>query len=926
MKNNKKNKTIILIIFSIILVILLSSIAYSAFSSTMNITGIAHTRVEANARITDFRLASTNNSTSSYEEFGKNHINSNITLNSSSSTITYYLEITNYGTTDVGIYSITGLPSGVNYQIKDYNLKDKICDTSNKCNSFIKRTYELVISTSSSSFNGDIKIEFNFKPFHNITFKNFSKNYTTDIIDGDSKEIDLSADAPKFIDVDSNYDINYSYSSNILKLNNVASNVEVIKVNELYEYNYTGQSQTFTTPIDGLYKVELWGAQGGNEGGLGGYTSGYINLNEDEKLYVYVGPSGLKSLPENPNLIWCDFNCGTGTAGQPGHDLRFWGTGGGSTDIRLVNGSWNSFNSLKSRIMVAAAGGGVYRSLEEEFLGGTAGGLIGYEGMPEDRFVNSYYGSPGTGGTQTSGGYNIVNNTIDYFYEIGGWGLGKFGHGTFGWGGNSLLGYAYSGGGSGYYGGGSSAHTQSAGGGSSFISGHNGCDAITESSTSSNIIHTGQSIHYSGYKFMDTKMIDGEGYKWTTIKGRYTGMPTFDGTGTKTGNEGAGYAKITLVQTEKTYGISYVEINGEYQNKINAGENLTVNFGGNAPTNIRVLVNNNKISNYSYNNGILTVPNVSGDLEFVGMKSYSYTYTGDYQVFTAPYTGVYKVELWGAQGGYETYDPEYYPGGLGGYTKGNITLNKNQTLYIYVGEKPIDKGLVGGYNGGGNSSWDGSGGGGATDIRLDNSGVNDFNSLKSRIMVAAAGAGGYGPLQNAAGGLTGYSRNQENDGGGGTQTSGGTGGDTIKNTTCINGITPGNPSNGLSENGKFGIGGNAHSSGSGGGGGYYGGGSGIHYCIDNSGGSGGGGSSYISGHNGCDAISESSTEANIVHTGQSIHYSGYQFTDTVVIDGNGYNWTTEKGDYVGIPTHDGTSTTTGHLGNGYAKITLIEID
>ena len=85
----------------------------------------AHSRIEADVRITDFRLASTNNATSSYEEFGKNHINSNITLNNSSSTITYYVEITNYGTTDVGIYSITGLPSGVNYQIKDYNLKDK---------------------------------------------------------------------------------------------------------------------------------------------------------------------------------------------------------------------------------------------------------------------------------------------------------------------------------------------------------------------------------------------------------------------------------------------------------------------------------------------------------------------------------------------------------------------------------------------------------------------------------------------------------------------------------------------------------------------------------------------------------------------------------------------------------------------------------
>ena len=78
MRNNKKNKTIILIIFSIILVILFSTIAYSAFSSTMNITGTAHARVEANVRITDFKLESTTNATSSYEDFGKNHISTSI--------------------------------------------------------------------------------------------------------------------------------------------------------------------------------------------------------------------------------------------------------------------------------------------------------------------------------------------------------------------------------------------------------------------------------------------------------------------------------------------------------------------------------------------------------------------------------------------------------------------------------------------------------------------------------------------------------------------------------------------------------------------------------------------------------------------------------------------------------------------------------
>ena len=46
--------------------------------------------------------------------------------------------------------------------------------------------------------------------------------------------------------------------------------------------------------------------------------------------------------------------------------------------------------------------------------------------------------------------------------------------------------------GGGYYGGGGTRWHAQGGGGSSFISGHDGCNAITEAGA-----HTGQSIHYS---------------------------------------------------------------------------------------------------------------------------------------------------------------------------------------------------------------------------------------------------------------------------------------------------------------------------------------------------------------------------------------------------------------------------------------------
>mgnify|MGYP004465390719 CR=1 FL=1 len=278
---------------------------------------------------------------------------------------------------------------------------------------------------------------------------------------------------------------------------------------------------------------------------------------------------------------------------------------------------------------------------------------------------------------------------------------------------------------------------------------------------------------------------------------------------------------------------------------------------------------------------------------YSGQTVFDFDYTGGEQTFTAPISGTYKVELWGAEGGSSISNLS----SLGGYVKGNITLKRNQKLYVYVGEKPeYISGMC--YDNNPNSSFNGStqgnctGGGGATDVRLT-SATNwyDFDGLKSRIIVAAGGGGIWydNKTIGTAGGLKGY------DGGG-------EGGSQNK---------PGSP------NGEFGI------SGSGGttigGGGYYGGSIGAATNA-------GGGSSFISGHNGCDAIKEESTDGNIIHTGQSIHYSNLYFTDTVMIDGNGYKWTTEKGEYTGMPLHSDNSIITGNTGNGYARITLVSID
>lgn len=300
----------------------------------------------------------------------------------------------------------------------------------------------------------------------------------------------------------------------------------------VWNYEFVNNSQTFTVPISGYYKIELWGAQGGGAteytGGKGAYTCGTIYLEDNTKLYVYVGESGInteKIVFNNGSSVWKIYD----------NAVAF--PGGGSTDIRINNGEWDDFNSLKSRIMVAGGGGGT-QTYYQNISGANAGGLIGYSGS-----VSGNDGRIATGGTQTSGGNNGLgmHATENEVREYNGFGKVICSKGEMAKGGN------------GYYAGGNGAHGDgtvgSGAGGSSFISGHNGCDAVDEGSTENNIIHTGQSVHYSGYKFTNTIMIDGSGYKWTTIKeDTLTGMPTYDGINTMIGNDGNGYAKITFIK------------------------------------------------------------------------------------------------------------------------------------------------------------------------------------------------------------------------------------------------------------------------------------------------------------------------------------------------------------------------------------------
>lgn len=289
------------------------------------------------------------------------------------------------------------------------------------------------------------------------------------------------------------------------------------------DFEYTGNVQKFEALYDGLYEIELWGAAGGrNEDapyGYGAYTKGTIHLKKGDTFYIYVGEKG-------KNNHKASFNGG----GYGGNGSIYGYSGGGATDIRLMDGNWDDSESLKSRIMVAGGGGGSSLGVYTTAGGGSyAGGLQGYSGGYYSG--HAYNNQDGKGGTQIAGGTN-GNNIYG--------GTGTPYPGSFGKGGNNDSvsdGTGAGGGGGGYYGGGAGGATKSGGsgqgggGGSSFISGYNGCNAINES-----LKPTGSSIHYSNMSFKNALMLSGR-----------EEMPNPRGTGNINGNNDHGYARIRFV-------------------------------------------------------------------------------------------------------------------------------------------------------------------------------------------------------------------------------------------------------------------------------------------------------------------------------------------------------------------------------------------
>lgn len=306
------------------------------------------------------------------------------------------------------------------------------------------------------------------------------------------------------------------------ELNRYSESATTIAFNDAAPNEY----QTYTVPFgqSGWYKIELWGASGGStdtkSGGKGAYTSGLIYLSENQKLYFFIGGT-TNSTAGGAN--------GGGTGAGTGMG------GGGATDVRTLSGDWNNTDSLKTRLMVAAGGGGA-DGFNGGADGGDAGAIIGKPGqsnIASSNYTNAGYGSQkGPVITSKLGNSGLVKHCNSGYVTGEEQGNIKKACGKLGIGGYATNGEG-GGGGSGYFGGGagSSDNSTVAGsgaGGSSFIAGYSG-------------------TLYS-YKWDDITTSDIKGYVGETY---YTETSRYfiNGQMIEGVNEGNGKARIELVST-----------------------------------------------------------------------------------------------------------------------------------------------------------------------------------------------------------------------------------------------------------------------------------------------------------------------------------------------------------------------------------------
>lgn len=143
--------------------------------------------------------------------------------------------------------------------------------------------------------------------------------------------------------------------------------------------------------------------------------------------------------------------------------------------------------------------------------------------------------------------------------------------------------------------------------------------------------------------------------------------------------------------------------------------------------------------------GLIGVESFAAELE---VTDWNYSYTGTVEKFTAPVSGKYFIEAYGASGGGVKAGDK---GGFAGYSAGYINLTQGEELFIVVGQQGKVNGAAT-YNGGGAGGNNAGAGGGASSVTKTNRGeLKNFANYKKEVVIVAGGGGGQNSVSHYKG-------------------------------------------------------------------------------------------------------------------------------------------------------------------------------
>ncbi len=295
-KRYKKGKNYQYLILSILFCCLLFlTIGWSAFLQKLYVNDLS---VRVNAK-KDIRVTSvvsngiTNGGIILSQDYDHNKVFADITLPNESSTVSFIVEIINYGNVDMGILKIDNLPDNLEMVIDDYKLKDKICGV-DRCNLGIKKEIKITIKYKENGFRSDkdtynLNLNIDFREFHKITYSGFNINiskYPKEIMDGDTLKVTLDNSINRNnlnVYVGNIKVTDFTLESNVLQIENVTGDVII-------------QNKTL-----GEFIMDIANSKMCN------YNGGYFNISQTDS--PCNGDNGFDDTPPYHTYFWGTNEC-----------------------------------------------------------------------------------------------------------------------------------------------------------------------------------------------------------------------------------------------------------------------------------------------------------------------------------------------------------------------------------------------------------------------------------------------------------------------------------------------------------------------------------------------------------------------------------------------------------------------------------------